>query len=172
MAAAGRRRLLDAVRRSDCRAQACGPGRWGWRRLTCPACDPSTCKRSVQSHLGEQVERALRRAGINPARRLEVETADTLTTRVAGGIGRAIMTPLCLLQGARSAAAVRHDFVPELHAERQFYLHVRKGEYDELGKETFELAAPVLDGQVRSELKAIHPSLSGLIQLHPWNDPA
>ncbi|WP_342131048.1 LysR family transcriptional regulator [Hydrogenophaga sp. OTU3427] len=125
---------------------------------------------NVQSHLGEQVERALRRVGINPARRLEVETADTLTSMVAGGIGWAITTPLCLLQGARSAAAVRLDFVPDLNAERKVYLHVRQGEYDELGKETFELAGSLLDGHVRNELKAINPSLPGLIQLHPWTE--
>lgn len=123
---------------------------------------------NVQSHLGEQVERALRRIGIHPARRLEVETADTLTAMVAGGIGWAITTPLCLLQGARSAAAVRHDFVPELNAERRVYLHVRKGEYDELGRETFELASSILNEHVRSELRALNPSLPGLIQLHPW----
>lgn len=125
---------------------------------------------NVQSHLGEQVDRALRRVGISPPRRLEVETADTLTSMVAGGIGWAITTPLCLLQGARSATAVRHDFVPELNAERRVYLHVRKGEYDELGRQTFELAASILDRHARSELKAIHPSLPGLIELHPWTE--
>lgn len=123
---------------------------------------------NVQSHLGAQVERALRRVGISPARRLEVETADTLTSMVAGGIGWAITTPLCLLQGARSAAAVRLHFVPGLHAERRVYLHVRQGEYDALGRETFALAASILDGHARSELKAIHPSLPDLIQLHAW----
>jgi len=124
---------------------------------------------NVQSHLGEQVETALRRLGITPARRLEVETADTLTSMVAGGIGWAITTPLCLLQGGRSAGAVRKDFVPELNAQRKVYLHVRKGEYDELGKQAFELASSILDGYARSELKAIHPTLPNLIELHPWS---
>ena len=123
----------------------------------------------MQSHLGEQVETALRRLGITPARRLEVETADTLTSMVAGGIGWAITTPLCLLQGGRSAGAVRKDFVPELNAQRKVYLHVRKGEYDELGKQAFELASSILDGYARSELKAIHPTLPNLIELHPWS---
>ncbi|MFT3814413.1 MAG: LysR family transcriptional regulator [Acidovorax sp.] len=123
---------------------------------------------NVQSHMGEQVERALRRVGINPPRRLEVQTADTLTAMVAGGIGWAITTPLCFLQGARSAGAVRQDFVPELNAERTLYLHVRTGEYDALGRHTFELASSILDGYVRNELKAIHPSLPDLMQIHPW----
>lgn len=124
---------------------------------------------NVQSHLGEQVETALRRIGISPARRLEVETADTLTSMVAGGIGWAITTPLCLLQGGRSAGAVRQEFVPALNAQRKIYLHVRKGEYDELGRQAFELAGSILDGYARSELKTIHPSLPGLIELHSWS---
>ena len=125
-----------------------------------------------QSHLGEQVERALRRVGLNPPRRLEVETADTLTSMVAGGIGWAITTPLCLLQGARSASSVRHDYVAELNAERKIYLHVRKGEYDLLGKEIFDLVGFILDNQVRRELKAINPSIPNLIEIHPWSENA
>lgn len=125
---------------------------------------------NMQSHLGEQVERALRRVGLNPPRRLEVETADTLTSMVAGGIGWAITTPLCLLQGARSAASVRQHYVAELNAERSLYLHVRKGEYDSLGKEAFDVVGSILGGHVSSELKAINPSLSTLIDIHPWSE--
>ena len=125
-----------------------------------------------QSHLGEQVERALRRAGLNPQRRLEVDTADTLTSMVAGGIGWAITTPLCLLQGARSAASVRLDFVPEFNAERKIYLHVRKGEYGSLGKETFEMVCTILEKQISGELKAINPSLPDLVQIHSWSENA
>ncbi|MBX6963949.1 LysR family transcriptional regulator [Alcaligenes faecalis] len=125
---------------------------------------------NAQSHLGTQVERSLRQAGISSARRLEVETADTLTSMVAGGIGWAVTTPLCLLQGARSAGALHLGFVPELNAERRLYLHVRTGEYGQLGKETFELAATVLGTHARNELQAINPILPQLIQLHPWVD--
>ncbi len=123
-----------------------------------------------QSHLGEQIERALRRMKLNPPRRLEVDTADTLTSMVAGGIGWAIATPLCLLQGARSAASVRHDFVTELNAERRLYLHAREGEYGSLAKETFQAAGAILKTQISNELRAINPLLSDLIQVHPWSN--
>ena len=125
-----------------------------------------------QSHLGEQVERALRRVGLNPQRRLEVETADTLTSMVAGGLGWAITTPLCLLQGARSASLVRQGYVADLNAERRMFLHVRKGEYDILGRETFELIGSILNNHIKSELKAINSSLPDLIEVHPWSENA
>lgn len=125
-----------------------------------------------QSHLGEQVERALRRMGLNLPRRLEVDTADTLTSMVAGGVGWAITTPLCLLQGGRSARSVRTDFVAELNVERSVYLHARRGEYGSLGKETFELVCDILRNQVAPELKAINASLPGFIQIHSWNENA
>ena len=125
-----------------------------------------------QSHLGEQVERALRRMGLNLPRRLEVDTADTLTSMVAGGVGWAITTPLCLLQGGRSARSVRADLVAELNVERNVYLHARRGEYGSLGKETFELVCSILQNQIAPELKAISSSLPGFIQIHPWNENA
>jgi DNA-binding transcriptional LysR family regulator len=122
-----------------------------------------------QSHLGEQAERALRRMGLNLPRRLEVDTADTLTSMVAGGIGWAITTPLCLLQASRSASSVRHHLVPELNAERRIYLHARKGEYELLAKKTFLSACEIVSTQISTELGSINPSLSGLIQTYPWS---
>lgn len=125
-----------------------------------------------QSHLGEQIQRALRRIGLNPPRRLEVDTADTLTSMVAGGIGWGITTPLCMLQAGRSAASVRIDIVPELNAERRIFLHARRGEYGALAKETFEIARNVLETQTQTELRAIEPTLADLIHTHSWNDNA
>jgi len=125
-----------------------------------------------QSHLGEQVDSALRRAGLSPARRLEVETADTLTSMVAGGLGWAVTTPLCLLQGARSASAIRQDFIADLNVERKLYLHVRKGEYGSLGREVFDMVCGLLENQAKAELKAINPFLCDLMEIHPWSEDA
>lgn len=122
-----------------------------------------------QSHLGEQVERALRRAGVTPPRRLEVDNADTLTSMVAGGIGWAVTTPLCLLQGSRSASAVRIDFVPQLNAERKVFLHARKGEYGSLAKTCFDAIVGILQGQIATELGAINPHLPSHLETYSWN---
>lgn len=125
-----------------------------------------------QSHLGEQVQRALRRAGLNPPRRLEVDTADTLTSMVAGGIGWAITTPLCLLQGARSATAVRLDVLADLHAERKIFLHARKGEYGSLARETFDVVQQIVETRISNELRAINPLLPALIKSQAWSGDA
>lgn len=121
-----------------------------------------------QSHLGEQAEQALHRIGIQPQRRLEVDTADTLTSMVAGGLGWAVTTPLCLLQGARSAAAVRVDVIPDFTEQRTLYLHARKEEYGALGQDIFGLVQAILDNQVTAQLQALHPALPAITKIHSW----
>ncbi len=121
------------------------------------------------SHLGQQVERALRGVGLSPPHRLSVETAETLTSMVAGGIGWAVTTPLCLLQGAKSAPLVRKGVVSDFHAARTIYLQVRKGEYQSLGRETFNLICHILEEGTKKELRTLHPDLPKLIDIHPWN---
>lgn len=123
-----------------------------------------------QSHLGKQAERALRRMEMSPPHRLEVDTADTLTAMVAGGLGWAVTTPLCLLQGARSAHGVRIDVLRELSEERTLYLHTRKGKggYGDLGQEIFGLVQAILDSQVTGELRAIDPALPAMTTIHSW----
>ena len=122
------------------------------------------------SHLGGQAERALRRININPPHWLEVDTADTLTAMVAGGLGWAVTTPLCLLQGARSAAAVRVDVIKDLKEERTLYLHTRQGqgEYGALGQEIFGLVHAILDSQITDELREINFALPAITTIHSW----
>ena len=62
---------------------------------------------SARSHTGMQVDRHLRRIGVATERRIEVDGADTLVAMVAAGVGWAIATPLCLLQGGGHAPRVR-----------------------------------------------------------------
>jgi len=125
-----------------------------------------------QSHLGEQAERALRRLHIRLPRRLEVDTADTLTAMVAGGIGWAITTPLCLLQGGRAAHEVRCDIVAGLNAERHLYLHARAGEFDALARAVCTHVAAILHTRIAAALRAISPELCDLIHAPHCNDSA
>lgn len=125
---------------------------------------------SQRGYTAEQIEVALRRLKMNLPNRLEVETADILTATVAGGIGWAVTTPLCLLQGVRSASLVRRDYVAGLQAGRELYLQTRKGEYESLTRDIFETIRGVLKHQVVGELKAIDPLLPDLVHVHAWTE--
>lgn len=61
---------------------------------------------SARSHTGLLIERHLRRLGITAERRIEVDGSDALVAMVAAGVGWAIATPICLLQGAAHASGV------------------------------------------------------------------
>ena len=79
---------------------------------------------SARSHTGLQVERHIRRVGVVAERRLEVDGSDTLVAMVAAGVGWAISTPLCLLQGAGHAARVPDRALTMLRVEDAAHMGV------------------------------------------------
>ncbi|HVE06924.1 MAG TPA: LysR family transcriptional regulator [Paraburkholderia sp.] len=90
---------------------------------------------SRTSTLGIRVERVLRYNDLNPARKLEVDHADTLTLLVAQGLGWAITTPTCLLQtGSRFAAEIALVPIVKGNSMRSIYLVSRRGEFAELSR--------------------------------------
>lgn len=121
-----------------------------------------------QSHLGRQTERILRFADVSVPKGLEVDTADTLTSLVAGGVGWAITTPLCLLQAQGYAKRVRIHFL-EPAESRSFYLLARENEYQRLLQDTFEIARNVLADECMHKLASLHPKLPGCVQLGQWS---
>lgn len=125
---------------------------------------------NAQSHIGLQIERVLRRHRLNLPRRLEVDTADTLTAMVARGVGWGVTTPLCLLQAARFADAVAPIVAPSLAAARQIYLVARKGEYESLVRQTFAIVQEALVEEITTGLKPLDVALTPLVQLQTWND--
>jgi DNA-binding transcriptional LysR family regulator len=118
-----------------------------------------------QSHLGSQIDRFLRQHHLQLPRKLEVDTADTLTSMVAGGIGWAMTTPLCLLQGARFSKQIKIVNIEGMSSARSLYLLARKGEYSQLVQETILSAKLILETSVLSELRATHPYLDQLIEI-------
>lgn len=108
-----------------------------------------------QSHLGMQIEQLLRRCGVRASRRLEVDTADTLTSMVAGGIGWAITTPLCLLQASQFAGSVRILPLPVPTATREVFILTREDEAPRAAAEVITLAREVFRHQISAELRAI-----------------
>ena len=78
----------------------------GAAKLEALASELPLIRYSARSHTGLLIERHLRRLGIAAERRIEVDGSDALVAMVAAGIGWAITTPICLLQGTAHAAGV------------------------------------------------------------------
>ena len=120
-----------------------------------------------KSHLGIQIERFLRRIDVRAPRRLEVDNADTLTSMVAGGIGWAITTPMCLLQAGELAKQVKLQFFDGVNVSRSVFLVARRDEYSHLVDETYRLIQSVLKTHFLPGLRAIRPELEGLVEVEP-----
>lgn len=118
-----------------------------------------------QSHLGMQIERAVRRCGIKASRRLEVDTADTLMSMVAEGLGWALATPLCVLQAADIAQHV-DIWVPEPEiGSRELALLAREDQHKEVLRTTFRAAIEILRRDAQQRLGAFHSELGRAIRL-------
>jgi DNA-binding transcriptional LysR family regulator len=99
---------------------------------------------SARSHMGAQIERHLRRLRIEPPQVLAFDTSDSLLAMVAGGVGVAISTPLCLLQGAIHLPALAVLPLPSPGFSRELTLITRRGELDTLGPRIAEAARGML----------------------------
>ena len=120
-----------------------------------------------KSHLGIQIERFLRRIDVRAPHRLEVDNADTLTSMVAGGIGWAITTPMCLLQAGELAKQVKLQFFDGVNVSRSVFLVARRDEYSHLVDETYRLIQSVLKTHFLPGLRAIRSELEALVEVEP-----
>lgn len=82
--------------------------------------------------VGRNVEMHLSRLKIHPPMVYAFDNTDSLLAMVAGCLGWAITTPMCVLQSYTHARAVRFDPLPGPQVSRPVYLIARVGELDEL----------------------------------------
>lgn len=113
---------------------------------------------SARSHMGSQIERHLRRLRIEHPQVLSFDTSDSLLAMVAGGVGVAITTPLCLMQGAIHLPALAVLPLPSPGFSRELTLVTRRGEFDRLGPKVAEAAREMLETHTL-------PQITGQI---PW----
>ncbi|MEX4004858.1 LysR family transcriptional regulator [Paraburkholderia sp. EG285A] len=97
------------------------------------------------SQVGMQIERYLRRIEVRSPTRLELDNADALTSMVAEGIGWAVTSPMCLLQGAAYADQVATHVVETLGLERSLYLAARRDEYSAFFEDACAAACEVVE---------------------------
>ncbi len=120
---------------------------------------------SARSHTGMQIERHLRRIGCDSERRVEIDGSDALVAMVATGIGWAITTPLCLLQGAANAAATRAVALPAPGFSRTLSLLCRADGPAALAARAAGAAADALFSVCLPRLRALAPDLAEAVAL-------
>ncbi len=117
---------------------------------------------SARSHMGMQVERHLRRLRIEHPRVLAFDTSDALMAMVAGGVGVAITTPLCLVQGAAYLPSLAVLPLPSPGFSRELTLVTRRGEFDTLGPRIAATARDLLRRHTVPQIVAQMPWFEAL----------
>jgi len=118
----------------------------------------SLVRHSARSHMGQQVERHLDRLQLQPPFVLEFDTSDVLLAMVATGIGVAVTTPLCLLQGGVHLAGIDVRPLPGPQIFRDLLLATRRGELGNLGGR--------MAGQARELLRM--RAVPDMLRIAPW----
>ncbi len=108
---------------------------------------------SLRSRIGAQIERYLETLNLKVPTSLEFDGTDPVFAMVAGGIGWAITTPLCLVHGRAMIGALTPLPLNGPPMDRSLYLVARKGELGglpaQIAKETREVLAEMIDRDVR-----------------------
>jgi DNA-binding transcriptional LysR family regulator len=115
------------------------------------------------SQVGMQIERYLRRIDVRMPNWLEVDNADALTSMVAEGIGWAITSPMCLLQGAAYANQVAVHVVDKMELERGLYLVARRDEYSVFFEDACDTAREVIVTSFLPRLKTLGHDIEQLV---------
>lgn len=115
---------------------------------------------SARSHMGRQVESHLRRLRIEHPHHLAFDTSDSLLAMVAGGVGVAITTPLCLVQGAAHLPALSVLPLPAPVFSRKLTLMTRRGEFATLGPRLAEAARNMIARHIIPQIDSHIPWLA------------
>jgi DNA-binding transcriptional LysR family regulator len=122
---------------------------------------------SARSHIGIQIERQLRRLGIRAERRIEIDSSDGLIAMVAAGVGWAIATPLCLLQGSRHLTKVTVEPLPRYRMRRSLAMMCRQDEFPRLAGRVAAMSLTTLRDVCLPGVRQIAPWLEREIEIGP-----
>ena len=114
-------------------------------------------RHSARSYVGAQVERHLNRLAIRAPRAFEFDTSDSLIAMVSIGMGVAITTPLCLLQGIAHAASVAVLPLPGPGFSRELLLVTRRGDLSSLAPRIAEIARTSISAHAMPRISTLVP---------------
>lgn len=128
------------------------------------------------SHMGRQIEEHLSRLGIAQPLQLSFDTSDALMAMVAGGVGVAITTPLCLQQAAVHQSQLAVLPLPGPGFSRMLTVMTRRQDGPQIGRRIAEATREILRGrtlpQLRAKLPWLKPGAGWMVPDAPDGDPA
>ena len=122
-------------------------------------------RHSARSHTGNHIERHLRRVGAEAPRVLEFDTAEAVIAMVAGGIGWAVTTPLCLLHGQAHLSGAVALPLPAPGFSRRLHLIGLADADRALQRRLAGMARDVLSQDVLPRLSSLAPWLADAVTL-------
>ena len=114
---------------------------------------------SEHAALARQVSLHLNRLRLKPRCRLAFDSTDVVFRMVGEGLGFAITTPLCLLQGREQLARVRIVPLPGPTVRRHLSIGYHAGEFDALAGEIAQVSVTALKRETWPAIRRINPSL-------------
>lgn len=109
---------------------------------------------SARSQTGTEIERHLRRLGIDLPRGVECDTPHAVAAMVAARAGFAITTPLCIHEAALPERSFRIGRTPGAQISRTLTMIARQGELGALPRELASMAQTVLTTTVGKTFKS------------------
>jgi DNA-binding transcriptional LysR family regulator len=116
---------------------------------------------SARTIMGRQVDRHLRRLRVEASGRVEFDNADAVMAMVAGGLGWAILTPLCALLGRPFWPEVRFVPMPGPALHRRLYVIARQGELGDIPKRIASAASACIRDSLHEHFKDYPWIISG-----------
>jgi DNA-binding transcriptional LysR family regulator len=121
---------------------------------------------SARSSTGLEIDRHLRRLGLELPRGVEFDTPFGVTAMVAAGGCFAITTPLCLMEATHDLSGLAFAPTPGPQLRRQLTLVANRHQHGRLPLETAELCRRRLREAVLPEIEALAPALMPSIDVH------
>jgi DNA-binding transcriptional LysR family regulator len=119
-------------------------------------------RHSARSHMGIQIERHIRRLGLDVPRHQESDSSASVVAMVTAGLGWTITTPLCVMEARPPSSKVALHPLPPPGFSRRLTLVTRAGELGVIPEQIADLARRILRDTCLPELR----------QLVPWTTDA
>ena len=143
------------------------PNQVSWETLKALSAKLPFIRYSQRSMIGAQIDRFMAHAGIDASRRFEFDSTDSLLSLVAGGIGWALTSPLCLMQSQHQALAVKISLLPySRFGQRTFYIICQSGANSSLSQQLIAVTRQVLNHKTKPLIKKYWPLLETNLIVH------